>query len=185
MGEVRYEVWFLDSDGRQRWRTVPTLREARQVRADLVARVNRGERVAPSRLTVAEYAAAWLGRQRSRLRPKTLDLYASMLRLHVLPRFGRRRLQSLTVEDVAELVSELQRGVRFERREGRTVRVEGKPYAAWTIRGCLTVLGRLLGSAVREGLIPANPVRRLERGERPRVERRQFPSLDPATRSAG
>jgi hypothetical protein len=52
-GETRYEVSYLDSDGRQRWRTVPTLREARTLRADLVSRVARGDRVAPSRITFA------------------------------------------------------------------------------------------------------------------------------------
>jgi integrase len=177
-GETRYEVAYLDSDGRQRWQTVATLRDARQLRTDLVARVNRGERVAPSRLTLAEYGERWITRQRSRLRPGTLERYEALLHLHLEPRLGRRQLHSLTVEDVADLIADLEAGNRYVTRDGRTVKVTGKPYAAWTIRGCLTVLGRLLGSAVREGLIPENPVRRLERGERPRVERRQFPSLD-------
>jgi integrase len=177
-GDIRYEVAYLDSDGRQRWQTVGSLREARQIRADLVSRVSRGERVAPSRVTLGEYAEAWLERQRSRLRPKTLATYEGSLRLHLLPRLGRRQLHSITVEDVADLIADLEAGTRYVRREGRLVKEAGKPYAAWTIRGCLTVLGRLLGSAVREGLIAENPVRRLERGERPRVERRQFPSLD-------
>jgi integrase len=177
-GDIRYEVAYLDSDGRQRWQTVGSLREARQIRADLVSRVSRGERVAPSRVTLGEYAETWLERQRSRLRPKTLATYEATLRLHLLPRLGRRQLHSITVEDVADLIADLEAGTRYVRREGRLVKEAGKPYAAWTIRGCLTVLGRLLGSAVREGLIAENPVRRLERGERPRVERRQFPSLD-------
>jgi hypothetical protein len=40
-GVTRYEVAFVDSDGRQRWRTVPTLREARALRAELVSKVAR------------------------------------------------------------------------------------------------------------------------------------------------
>jgi integrase len=51
-------------------------------------------------------------------------------------------------------------------------------YAAPTIRAVLNVLGRVLGSAERSGLISANPVRKLERGERARAERRELPSLD-------
>jgi integrase len=50
--------------------------------------------------------------------------------------------------------------------------------AAWTIRGALTPLGRILGSAARRGLIPANPAARLERGERPKIERREMRILD-------
>jgi integrase len=177
-GETRYEVAFVDSDGKQRWKTVDRLQEARQLRADLVSKVARGERVAPSKVTLAEFADEWLAGQEARLRPKTRELYGSYLRLHVKPRLGRRQLQSLTVEDVAQLVAEMQAGVRFEERLGRLVRVEGEPFAAWTIRGVLTVLGRVLGSAERRGLLAVNPVRKLERGERPSVERREFPSLD-------
>src|SRR6266498_3835966 len=66
-GATRYEVAYLDSDGRQRWRTVATLREARQLRAELVSKVARGERVAPSKLTLAEFADEWLAKQKPRL----------------------------------------------------------------------------------------------------------------------
>jgi hypothetical protein len=75
-GEVRYEVAFTDNDGRQRWRTVGSLREAKALRADLSSKVNRGETVASSRATVAEYAAERLagrhgsGHQTHRNRPK-------------------------------------------------------------------------------------------------------------------
>ncbi len=73
-GETRYEVAYLDSDGKQRWRTVASLREARLLRADLVTKVGRGERVAPTNVTVAAFADAWLERQESRLRPTTHSL---------------------------------------------------------------------------------------------------------------
>ena len=54
----------------------------------------------------------------------------------------------------------------------------GNPFAGWTIRGVLVVLGRMFSAAVRDGTITANPVRRLEKGERPQVARREFPELD-------
>jgi integrase len=177
-GVVRYEVAYLDSDGRQRWRTVPTLREARTLRADLVSKVARGERVAPVRMTFADFADTWLVKQHSRLRPKTFELYGSYLRLHLNPRLGRRQLQAIAVDDVASLIGEMQQGIRYVGRDRHLERAEGKPFAAWTIRGVLVVLGRVLASAARDGLIASNPVRRLERGERPTVGRRPLPSLD-------
>ena len=161
-GETRYEVTYLDSDSRQRWRTVSSLREARQLRAELVSKVARGERVAPSRATLREFAGEWIDAQEARLRPGTHARYKGNLRLHVLPQLGRLRVGEVTPDDVARLVAEL----------------EHKGKAGWTIRGCLVVLGRVLGSAERRGLIVSNPVRKLERGERPRVERRELPSLD-------
>ena len=43
----------------------------------------------------------------------------------------------------------------------------------------LVVTGRVFGAAFGRGR-SGNPVRALERGERPRVERREFPELDGA-----
>jgi integrase len=179
-GVTRYELAYLDSDGRQRWRTVSSLREARTLRAELVSKVARGDRVAPVRIPFAEFADAWLVKQQARLRPKTFELYDSYLRLHLKPRLGRRQLQAITVDDVASLIGEMQRGIRYAERGGHFERTEGKPFAGWTIRGVLVVLGRVLASAARDGLITSNPVRRLEKGERPAVRRRPFPSLDKA-----
>ena len=46
------------------------------------------------------------------------------------------------------------------------------------VRSRRGLLGRLLGSAEREGRIASNPVHKLERGERPKVKRTEFPTLD-------
>jgi integrase len=177
-GETRYEVSYTDSDGYQRWRTVTTLTEARRLRAELVTRVSSGERVAPSKVTLEEFAAEWLEQQRSRLRPTTHVLYGSYLAQHINPRLGSRKITAITVDDVAALIADMEQGWRYRERDGRLVRVTGKPFAAWTIRGVLVVLGRVLGRAARVGTINSNPVRRLEKEERPKTARREFPSLD-------
>lgn len=177
-GETRYEVSYVDSDGHQRWSTVTTLTEARRLRAELVTRVASGERVAPSKVTLEEFAAEWLEQQRTRLRPTTHRLYGSYLAQHVYPRLGSRKLSTVTVDDVAALIADMEKGWRYREQDGRLVRVEGKPFAGWTIRGVLVVLGRVLGRAARVGIINSNPVRRLEKEERPKATPREFPSLD-------
>ncbi len=163
-GQTRYEVAYLDSDGHQRWRTVDRLQDARDLRAELVSKVRRGERVAPSRVTLREYTDAWLAGEKARLRPSTHERYRGNLETHIYPPLGHRRLTDVTVDDVASLIGDLQR--------------KGK--AGWTIRGVLVALGRVLSSAERKGLIGSNPVRKLERRERPTVKRTQFPELDKA-----
>lgn len=177
-GATRYDVSYLDSDGRQRWRTAGTLADARRLRAELVTRVNSGERVAPSKVTLEEFAAQWLEQQRSRLRPTTHQLYASYLRHHINPRLGSKKISAVTVDDVVALIADMEQGWRYRERDGRRMRVQGKPFAAWTIRGVLVVLGRVLGRAARLGVINSNPVRRLEKEERPKSVRREFPSFD-------
>jgi len=91
-------------------------------------------------------------------------VYGTGIRVHIVPRLGRLKLSAVTEDDVAGLMAHMR----------------GKGYAAWTIRGVLTPLGRIYSTAVRRGLAPSNPVRRLERGERPSVQRREMRVLDSA-----
>ena len=151
-----YEVSFRDSDGRLRFETLPkgsTLADAKALRADKVVRLQRGERVVTTRVTVDEYATETFF-PALRVRERTQAIYESNYRLHIRPRLGRRKLAEVTVDDVARLIADLER--------------EGK--AAWSIRGVLTVLGRIFATAERAALIPGNPVRKLDRGERPKTD---------------
>lgn len=159
----RYEITYVDSLGRRRWKVVEGgLKDARAVLADVLSRLSRGERIAPSKLTLSEIADTWLEAQRDRLRPRTFERYEAVLRLHVLPRLGRFKAASITEEEVAGLI--------------RALRAAG--LAPASINKAVMVLGRILGNAVRRGLIPVNPVDRLERGERPRTERQEMRALE-------
>ena len=157
-GTRRYEITYRDSDGRQRWKTISGgLKDAEATLEDIRHRRRRGERVSPTRATFAEVAQAWLASQ-TQLRPRTVASYESLLRVHVLPRIGRLRITEVTEDDVAFVIAEMQRNGS----------------KAWTIRTALTPLGRVLSYAARRGFIAANPMRRLERGERPSPERREM-----------
>src|SRR5262249_32468434 len=127
-GRRAYEISYLDSDGRRRrQRVAGSLDDAQAALDGVKGRKRRGERVAPSRLTFAEYAQAWLDAQ-THLRPRTREWYDIALRVHLIPRLGRLRLSEITEDDVLRVIAEM--------------RAAGK--AAWTIRGVLTPLGRIL-----------------------------------------
>jgi integrase len=151
-----YEITYYDSAGRRRWERVPgDLDDAVARRAQIVRDKHRGERVGRTLLTLREHAPIWL-EQQHQLRPKTRSEYERHLTQHVLPVLGRYRLTDINEDHIAQLIAHMQK----------------QGYAAWSIRATLTPLSRLLGHAARRGLIPQNPVRRLEVGERPRVQRR-------------
>ncbi len=157
----RYEIQFTDSDGKIRWRVIEGgLREARAARAGIIAKKAQGVRVAPTKRTVAEMGAECMAAQRH-LRPRTIEVYETNLRVHVYPSLGRRKIADVTVDDVAELIRKL----------------EAKGLAPWTIRGVLSAFGRVLNYAARRGMIPANPISLLETGERPRVSRTRVRGL--------
>jgi integrase len=153
-GTATFEVGYRDSGGRQRWKTVEGgIRAARVVRDDLLARRGRGERVQPNpRLRFEEAADAWLSRQVVSLRPATRAGYRNSIENHLDPRWGRRRLDAISVDDAARLVREL--------------RAEDK--SEWTITGVLKAANRVFKFAKRRlDWQGENPVEGLEAAERP------------------
>ena len=50
--------------------------------------------------TVGELMQDWLEFKRGKLSPKSIELYSSCMRLHILPALGRRKLTSLTPHDL-------------------------------------------------------------------------------------
>lgn len=153
----RYEVTYLDSDGRRRWKTVPgydNLSDAEALLVEIKRKLHRGERVAPTKRTFDELADEW--RSQLRVGERTVERYDSNLRIYLRPRFGHRRAQEITVDDVARLIADLE--------------AAGK--AGWTVRNVLTTLSSLMSWAKRRGMVPSNPVGDLEAREKPKVGRK-------------
>lgn len=158
-GKEVLEITYRDSDGRQRWQKVEGgIRAARAARADVLARKGRGEKVRPRpNLRFQEAADIWWVEKATKLRPNTQSAYSASLK-HLRKRFGRTRLDDLDVTAVARYVSDKQ--------------AEG--LAGWTVKGQMTVLGRIFDHAVRHlGWHGTNPVRGLDRDERPKADERE------------
>ena len=124
--------------------------------AVLKKRVLRGLRRRGCGSRFATVAEEWLSKQ-THLRPRSYEGYARALRRHCFPRFGERPIASVDEDAIANLVRDLQ--------------AEG--LSGSTVAGVLVPLGGVLRYAVRQKLVPYNPVARLERSERPRLVRRE------------
>jgi hypothetical protein len=178
-GRRAYLIGFRDERGRQVWKRVPgDLEAAKDALAEIRRKMGAGEPVRPQARTFADLAEEWEAIYLAKLRPSTAATYRGSLRRYVQPAFGDVPVQLIDARAVAKWVGDLQaRGLK-----------------AWTIRAALTPLRRILTYAVRERLIPENPVARLGRDELPAsdaAERRVFSAdelrrlLDAATRGAG
>lgn len=163
----KFEIGYRDAEGKQRWRgPFDTVTAARGARDDARGRSRRGERESANpRLKFGEAADRWLAEQVAQLRPATQAIYSNSIEKHLNPRWGGRRLDSLTVGDGAALVREL--------------RAQG--LSEWTISGILKAASRVFKFARRHcSWHGENPLSLLEAGERPKVsstpERRIYTS---------
>jgi integrase len=149
--------------GRLRFRTVGfDLAAARRERLALIAATREGKLPVSPRLRFETVAGWWLERFEAKVaagerHPRTLEAHRYQLDRHLIPALGRRRIASLTVDDVAELLHRL-------RRTGRSAK---------TSASALATLQSVLRFARRCGWIVADPVERLEHDERPRPQRRR------------
>jgi hypothetical protein len=174
------EVGFKDASGVQRWRTVEGgVMAARKLRDELLVGRGRGEAVAANaRLRFGEAADLWLAGPVLDLRPATQAGYRSAVEQHLRPRFGNRRLDSITADELAKMV--------------RDLRQAGKSEA--TIHAVLGTAGRIYKFAARRlgfsGTIPTTLMLPSERSKvslakrlpifTPRADRADAGSLDPA-----
>ena len=59
------------------------------------------------RLTVEAYFTLWFAEHRKSLRPRSISTYDSLLRLHIVPALGSRRLTSLTTQQLEKYFAAL------------------------------------------------------------------------------
>jgi integrase len=137
-------------DGRRirRWHSgFRTKRDAERARVELLARVDQGTYVEPSRLTVAVFLREqWLPGLAGQVRPTTLHGYRSNLERYVVPRIGATRLQRLAPSHLNQLYADLLAA------GGR----DGRPLSARTVQAVHMTVRKAIGDAARWGLVVRN-----------------------------
>ncbi len=139
-----------------------------ETRADVVAKLRdllhaqeQGSLPAPGRLTVEKFLLRWLeDSAKQRLRPRTFDSYAQVIRLHVVPTLGPVPLQKLRPQQVQAWLNGLQRA-------GLTPR---------TCQYARAILRSALAQAVRWGTVARNVATVVDP---PRVPRHEIAPLQP------
>ncbi len=151
--------WEFDENGeKKRKRTwkggFPTKGAAEIARAEHVTRLDRGEYIEPSDITVGEWLKTWLAG-----RPNLADTTRVGYRYEVkrLTRvFGPRKLQQLTPDTIEVFYRDLTE----------------QGYSPKTVKNCHGVLNKALKDAVRKSVLVRNPADGLElpRLKRPKME---------------
>jgi integrase len=150
----RYKVWWRLDDASQGAKTFDTRDQARKFKHELLSRIARGTWTDPQlgKTPFETWALEWweiwsADPDRS---PTTLATTEGRLRRHVIPFFAPRELRAIT----PSLVRRWQTGLRTR-------------LAHDTVMACRSVLYRILQAAEDDGLIIANPVRKVRAPEQP------------------
>jgi integrase len=158
----KWRARYVDKAGNRHSKTFAGKTDARAFLARVQTDIERGDRTDPrrGRRTFEHYAQAWMD-ARAHKEPKTLEGDEAMLRLHVLPYFGRYAVADIEHDDVQAFVSaQIRSGV-----------------SAGTVRKRYRVVYGVLRQALRGKAVPINVAADIDL---PSSRRRERPFLTPA-----
>ena len=144
---LRYRV-----NGRRFTKTLHgTKSEAQKALRDLLHSGDTGEHVAPDKMTLGQWIEQWItigcpGRRQRNVGGRSVERYSQLLRGHIVPVLGARRLQQLQATEIDALYVGLAAKL--------------KPRTAHFVH---TTLGACLGTAARKRLIAVNPMAHIEK----------------------
>lgn len=131
---------WRDQAGRQKAKTFKTKKEASAYLSDIEQNLNRGTYIDPKagKLLFRTHATRWLDARH--VETRTAERTLSVLRIHVIPKWGDWPLSSIDHLSVQGWVNELARKL-----------------SPASVVKCFSALSGILASAVRARLIPFNP----------------------------
>jgi integrase len=140
-------------------------REAQVECARLVAKLQTGICVDPSRMTVATYLEHWLNHMRAHISPRSLESYRE-LAANILPLIGTTTISKLRPAEIAAMYARALETGRRDRSGGLSPR---------TVYHMHVLLKSALAQAVKWEMLGRNPA---DAVKPPKVERRQMKVLD-------
>lgn len=153
--ETKWQVRYIDPAGRERSKTFPRKVDAEKYLIHVEAQKQRAEWINPelSSTLFEDWAEGWLA-NRTHLKPKTFSGYESLLKVHIVPRFGSSRLDRIDSLAIEEWVADL----------------KASGLSASRIRQAHNVLSQILKTAVRARYLPANSAEGIDLPRKPRRE---------------
>lgn len=166
--EARYTAGRDPGTGKQRQRTITgkTQKEVAQKLAAVLASIDSGTYIAPSKQTVGQWLDTWAETYLGGVKPHTVVSYKAQIANHIKPAIGAVRLEALDTPTIQQFYNQLaktgqripKRGKSGEiiKRDGRTV-YENVPLSPKTIKNIHGVLHKALQQAVLLNYIRYNP----------------------------
>jgi len=145
-----FEVRWV-SNGRHSQRTFTVRRDADRFALKVeneIAEGNSTEPLVKNSKTCREVAEASIAASAKNLKTSTASGYDSAYRVHIYPKFGARRVSTITSLEVEQWLAGMQ--AKISERTGR-------PLTSATVRGTMIALSKVFGYALKHRLIAVNP----------------------------
>ena len=154
---------WRDPSGQSRSKSFARKVDAERFLSQLTADLHRGAYIDPaaSKVLLGSLATSWTAGL-AHLKPSTAERYRGIVRRHIIPRWGRWSLRSITHSDVSAWIGDLQRA----------------GLASGTTRQIYRVLSPILDAAVRDGRIARNPASGVALPRRVRTEPRFLTAVE-------
>ena len=159
--EARYSAGYDPGTGKQIQKSLTgkTQKEVSQKLKAVTTSIDDGTYVAPCKLTVGQWLDIWINEYLGGVKPRTADLYKSVVSVKINPRLGALKLDGLTPHAVQTYFNNLTK--------------EG--LAPKTVKNVHGILHKALQQAIINGYIKNNPA---DSTILPRVSRRELKPLD-------
>jgi integrase len=102
------DLGWRDGKRARKYLYARTREQVARTLARALTQQQQGHEFANERLTVEQFLARWLEAKRGTVRPGTWARYEQLVRLHVNPKLGKRRLARLKPEQLQQVYGELQ-----------------------------------------------------------------------------
>lgn len=159
--EGRVTVGYNQGTGKQIQKSITgkTQKEVQEKINATLTKVSDGTYQEPSRITVSEWLDTWMNTYvESNLKPYTITSYKSIIKNHIAPNLGAKRLQALKGADVQSMYNRLIK----------------KGSSAKTIKNVSAVLHKACLIAIKQGYITSNPC---DAAELPKIIKKEINPL--------
>lgn len=164
--EARYTEGYDPGTGKQIQRSITgkTQKEVTQKLKAALSSIDKGDYIAPCKMTVGEWLDKWSADYLGSVKPATVCAYKATIKTHLKPGIGAVRLDSLDVHIIQNLYNELV-----------SPKKQASAISPKTVKNVHGVLHKALQQAVANGYIRSNPT---DACVLPRVEKKKIEPLD-------
>ena len=165
--EARYTEGADPGTGKQVQRSITgkTQKEVAQKLKAATAAIDNGTYTAPNKQTLGQWLDAWADTYCGSVKPRTLEIYKTDIRVHIKPALGAVRLEALTTQNIQAFYNALRKPTK-DRPEGLSPK---------TVKNIHGVLHKALQQAVLIGYLRFNPT---DACTLPRREKKELTPFD-------